>query len=357
MRNLSSTITHYSLLISHFLMTDVSVVILVGREELHIARCLEKLAALAPRQVFVVESQQEDRTHEIAVETGRSLKFEVSSLKFEVRSSKSDSLKFEVRSLKSDSLKFEVSSSNDSLPTSNFEHRTSNCSSTNIKLQTIFHPWPGNQAAQFQWALDNLPIEANWILRLDADEYLTPELIAEIQERLPKLPDAVAGIVLRRRHIWRDVWVKRGMYPTRILRLFRRGRGKSDGKLMDEHIVVEGAVVEFENDFVDHSLIPLEEWEAKHRNYARREAQSFLAGEKSTGAKGRLKWCYYHLLPSFARPAIYWFRRAIVAGAYFESPQARDFTWRHAFWYRSLVEKEIKRLRCSEKGVRTVGEG
>ena len=314
-------------------MTDVSVVILVGREELHIARCLEKLAALAPRQVFVVESQQEDRTHEIAVETGRSLKFEVSSLKFEVRSSKSDSLMFE------------VSSSNDSLPTSNCEHRTSNCSSTNIKLQTIFHPWPGNQAAQFQWALDNLPIEANWILRLDADEYLTPELIAEIQERLPKLPDAVAGIVLRRRHIWRDVWVKRGMYPTRILRIFRRGRGRSDGKLMDEHILVDGESVEFQHDFVDHSLIPLEEWEAKHRNYARREAQSFLAGEKSTGAKGRLKWCYYHLLPSFARPAIYWFRRAIVAGAYFESPEARDFTRRHAFWYRSLVEREIRSLK------------
>lgn len=290
-------------------MTDISVIVLVGREERHIARCLEKLAALAPRQVFVVESQHGDRTHEVAVETGRSLKFEVRSLKC-------DSLRCEVSSSKSDTI-----------------------------LYTVFHPWPGNQAAQFQWALDNLPIEANWILRLDADEYLTPELIAEIQERLPKLPNAVAGVVLRRRHIWRDVWVKRGMYPTRILRIFRRGRGRSDGKLMDEHILVDGESVEFQHDFVDHSLIPLEDWEAKHRNYARREAQSFLSGEKSTGAKGRLKWCYYHLLPSFARPAIYWFRRAIVAGAYFESPEARDFTWRHAFWYRTLVEKEIREMK------------
>ena len=271
-------------------MTDVSVVILVGREELHIARCLEKLAALSPRQIFVVESLQDGATHALAEKGGAT---------------------------------------------------------------TVFHTWPGNQAAQFQWALDNLPIEANWILRLDADEYLTPELIAEIQERLPKLPDAVAGIVLRRRHIWREVWVKRGMYPTRILRLFRRGRGKSDGKLMDEHILVDGASVEFQHDFVDHSLIPLEDWEAKHRNYARREAQSFLAGEKSTGVKGRLKWCYYHLLPSFARPAIYWFRRAIIGGAYFESAAARDFTWRHAFWYRTLVEREIKSLKL--KGWEKVG--
>ena len=46
-------------------MTDISVIILVGQEKLHIGRCLDKLAALGPRQVFVVTSQPDDGTESI----------------------------------------------------------------------------------------------------------------------------------------------------------------------------------------------------------------------------------------------------------------------------------------------------
>jgi len=308
-------------------MTDISVVILVGNEALHIKRSLERLAALEPRQVFVVESQKGDNTHELAVETARSLGWSVCE-------------------------KMEDAEAFTPIPSSLF--------------LITYHDYPGYQAAQFQWALDNLPIEGEWILRLDADEYLTDELIAELKAKLPQvqqddscsvlpdssiqLPASISGVILKRRHMWRNVWVKGGMYPTRILRLFRSGHGRSDGKLMDEHIIVDGGVVEFEHDFVDHSLIPLAEWEAKHRDYARREARSFLSGQKSAGVKGKLKWCYYHLLPSFCRPAVYWFKRAIISGAFFESPEARDFTYRHAFWYRTLVEREIRALKRAGNG-------
>jgi hypothetical protein len=39
--------------------------------------------------------------------------------------------------------------------------------------------WENNYAKQPNWALDNLPIRTQWVLRLDADEYLMPELIDE----------------------------------------------------------------------------------------------------------------------------------------------------------------------------------
>lgn len=51
-------------------MTDIAVIILVGQEKLHIRRCLERLKHLEPNQVFVVELQPSDGTHEIAVEMG-----------------------------------------------------------------------------------------------------------------------------------------------------------------------------------------------------------------------------------------------------------------------------------------------
>lgn len=40
--------------------TDISVVILIGQEKIHLKRCVEKLAALSPRQIFLVESQPDD---------------------------------------------------------------------------------------------------------------------------------------------------------------------------------------------------------------------------------------------------------------------------------------------------------
>ena len=195
-------------------MTNISVIILQKNEALHIKRCLEKLSPLEPRQIFVVDCFSTDGSDRNAAEMGATV---------------------------------------------------------------VQREWPGYQAAQFQWALDNLPIESSWILRLDVDEYLTNELIEEIKDKLPRIEDDVDGVVLKRRHIvgWlNNSWVKHGMYPTKILRLFRKGYGRSDMKIMDEHIVVQRRVVEFKHDFVDHSLISFEEWKEKHRNYAKREAHS-----------------------------------------------------------------------------------
>jgi glycosyltransferase involved in cell wall biosynthesis len=50
-----------------------------------------------------------------------------------------------------------------------------------------------NHAAQFQWGLDNLDLRYNWIMRLDADEYLEPALVGEILQRIDTLPPEVAG--------------------------------------------------------------------------------------------------------------------------------------------------------------------
>lgn len=54
-------------------MTDISVIILQKNEALHIKRCLERLAPLEPRQIFLVESQPDDGGVAIAKETAAKL--------------------------------------------------------------------------------------------------------------------------------------------------------------------------------------------------------------------------------------------------------------------------------------------
>ena len=276
-------------------MSDVSVIILTKNEKLHIRRCLERLRDLNPRQIFVVDCFSTDETKSIV-----------------------------------ESFAARLSTNDQQLTTIHF----------------VAHEWPGNQAAQFQWALDNLSIEAKWILRLDADEYLTDELTAEIKERLPQIEDGVDGVVLKRRHVvgWlNNRWIKRGMYPTRILRLFRRGHGRSDMKIMDEHIVVDGTVVEFDNDFVDHSLISFADWKAKHRGYAKREAQSYLSGERSTGEKAAKKEKYYKLPPYFRAVAYFCIRYFLKLGFLDGLSGLRWHFWQ-GLWYRWMVDREIGRL-------------
>src|SRR5436305_842633 len=53
-----------------------------------------------------------------------------------------------------------------------------------------------NQSKQFQWALDNAPITAGWIMRLDADEEVHSDLAEEIEATLPTLSDAIVGVNL-----------------------------------------------------------------------------------------------------------------------------------------------------------------
>ena len=275
-------------------MSDVAVIILTKNEVLHIGRCLERIAALSPRQVFVVDCFSTDGTQRIVEEW-----------------------------------------QNDKI------------GQTHFLISVVEHEWPGNQAAQFQWALDSLPIETKWVLRLDADEYLTDELIMEIKHKLLQLDDDVDGVILKRRHVvgWLgNRWIKRGMYPTKILRLFRKGYGRSDMKIMDEHIVVQRRVVEFDDDFVDHSLISFEEWKEKHRNYAQREAQSYLSGERSTGEKAAKKEAYYKL-PRYFRAVAYFCIRYFLKLGFLDGLAGFRWHFWQGLWYRWVVDREIGRMK------------
>ena len=137
--------------------------------------------------------------------------------------------------------------------------------------------WENNYAKQFNWGLANCSIKTKWILRLDADEYLTDELISELEEKLPFLESDVTGIVFKRRHIFLDRWMKRGTYPVELLRLFQNRKALCEQRFMDEHMqLLEGKSVKFCNDFVDHNLNNISWWTAKHNGYAIREAIDLL---------------------------------------------------------------------------------
>jgi glycosyltransferase involved in cell wall biosynthesis len=234
----------------------------------------------------------------------------------------------------------------------------------NLGAKVFQHKWEKNYAKQFNWALENLPITTKWVLRLDADEYLLPELVDEIKQKLDTLPESVAGIVFKRRHIFFNRWIKRGTYPVKLLRLFRYKKAVCEQRWMDEHIVLlEGESIEFENDFVDHNLNNLTWWTNKHNGYAIREAIDLLDIELgliekkmekvklSPQAEDKRKKKYkYAKQPLFLRAFLYFIYRYIFKLGFLEGKEGFLWHFLQGWWYRTLVDAlifEIK-MKCGK---------
>jgi hypothetical protein len=269
-------------------MSDIAVIILVGQERLHIRRCLEKLQPLEPKQVFVVESQPSDGTHEIAVEMGAA---------------------------------------------------------------TAYNKWPGLYAKQFNWALDNLPIKTKWVLRMDADEYLTEETIKSLKSELASLPDDISGLNIELKRKFQGGEIRHGTTGIRQARIFRYGIGRCEDRAMDEHIVVsKGRIIDYDGAFYDDSLMPFEEWKNKHRGYAKREAMDAISlfndperlKNPSETDKKKIK---YYKLPRYLRAFIYFCIRYFLKLGFLDGISGFRWHFWQGLWYRWLVDREIAKMK------------
>ena len=217
------------------------------------------------------------------------------------------------------------------------------------------HSWE-TYAAQLNWALTNLPIETPWTMRLDADERLMPELVAELQKKLPNTSDDICGYQIKRRVFFMGRWVRYGgYYPTWLLRVWRSGVGTCEQLWMDEHIVLsEGKVASLQNDIIDENQKGLTFWTDKHNHYADREVLDILTAhsaadgnlldvEQYSQAKQRrwLKTSLYSRFPLFLRAFIYWFLRYTIGLGFLDGIEGLIFHFLQGFWYRFLVDAKL----------------
>jgi glycosyltransferase involved in cell wall biosynthesis len=150
-----------------------------------------------------------------------------------------------------------------------------------------FH-YAGGWPKKRQWAMDTLPLAYDWILLLDADEVLMPDLAEEIRRALQnhrvngytiRLEMHFLGRILR--HCDASFWK---------MSLFRKGRGRFECRLKDqdtsmadieihEHVVVDGPTAELRNALVHHNVDSLSRYILKHNEYSNWEARVLLQPE------------------------------------------------------------------------------
>ena len=107
--------------------------------------------------------------------------------------------------------------------------------------------------AQRNWAIDNLSLRYEWQLHLDADERLTPELIASIRS-LPDNPLEQGFLIARLVQFLGRLLRHGGMSPTWHLRLFRNGAGRCEERRYDQHFyLVEGTAAPLHGAMIDEN--------------------------------------------------------------------------------------------------------
>ena len=193
---------------------DVEVVIITFNEEVNLPHCLRALDGVA-RQIYVVDSGSTDNTQRLAQEAGATV---------------------------------------------------------------VEHTWEG-YAPQKNWALANLPLEAGWTLIVDADEIVTPRL----WERIAAVVDAPAGEVAengffinRLTYFLGEAVHHCGYYPSWNLRLFRRGTGRYEDRLVHEHVIIPDPVGYIDEPMLHYDRRGLEHFYAKHNRYSTLEAQQLF---------------------------------------------------------------------------------
>ncbi len=274
--------------------TSITAIVLTFNEEVNIERCIHKLRPIAQR-IVVVDSLSTDHTAELARQSG---------------------------------------------------------------AEVVEHPWPGNQAAQFNWALDHIAILSDWVLRLDADEYLTDELCSELTTMLPTLPSHIKGVCMPRTHVFLGHRFKHGVTcRIPIVRLFRTGCARYANQIMDEHLVVNGVVVKSTHKFVDDNRAGIDAFIKKHLDYASRQAAielndryalnyfSLPAMEggiqgKDTGERRQQK-ALYTRLPLFVRSFAYFVYRYFFRLGCLDGKAGFAYDFIQGWWYRTIVDIKV----------------
>jgi len=211
---------------------------------------------------------------------------------------------------------------------------------------------------KFNWALSNTEINTTWVLRLDADEYLTDILKVNLFNELPFLNEKVTAIRINRLIYFMGGTLKfGGMNPIYHLKIWKKGSAICEAKWMDERMqLLYGSTVIIKGDIIDHNLNNISWWIEKHNKYAIKESiDVLLIKEKyinrknfslllSSKSEERRKWfkIQYLKLPILIRPFIFFIVRYIFQGAFLEGKRGLIWTFLQCLWYRLLVDINVR---------------
>jgi glycosyltransferase involved in cell wall biosynthesis len=234
------------------------------------------------------------------------------------------------------------------------------CRQNRVVVQS--HPFE-NHPRQWDVALHVFDISTPWIIALDADQVVTPELALQLRNFRNEDFRDVNGIYFNRKNIFKGKWLRYGgYYPRYLLKMFRTGIGYSDlNENMDHRFIVPGKhIVWRKGHIIEENLKEnnISFWIAKHNRYSdlvaeeeiqRRNHQRqqsitpmfFGSPDQRIAYYKKLWW----QLPLLVRPFLYFFYRYFIQLGILDGRKGLIFHFLQAFWFRFVVDVKIMELK------------
>ena len=237
----------------------------------------------------------------------------------------------------------------------------------NYGATVLYHPFE-NHPKQWDFALKNCEVKTPWIIGLDADHIVTPELYDKLKSFDHKHYADVDGIYFNRKNFFKGRWIRYGgYYPFYLLKMIRAGKGFSDtSENMDHRFLVLGKTIIWKDGHLLEENLKENEisfWIAKHNRYSDLVAEEeiermqalrlqsvkpdlFGSPYERTAWLKRLWWG----LPRYVRPFLYFSYRLIFRLGILDGKNGVIFHFLQGFWFRFLVDAKIYEKKKGKAG-------
>ena len=209
----------------------------------------------------------------------------------------------------------------------------------------------GNWATIRQWALLYAPLKYEWVLFIDADEWLTEDVKNEIIQKINSNIEEI-GFRIPRRFIFLNKWLKHGGQWCGELRLLKQGKVRflKDGD--GESKIAEGKVGVLKNDMVHQDLKPFSAWIDKHNRISLMAAERYMKIkegmiDEAIMRRTRIQEIWYKS-PLWLRPFLMFFYVYFIKLGFLDGKEGLIYHLHHAFWYELLIYTKVKEMEISK---------
>lgn len=224
-----------------------------------------------------------------------------------------------------------------------------------------------NHPKQWDFALKNFVVKTPWVVCLDADQIVTPELKTRLLDFKDEEHADIVGIYFNRKNFFKGRWIKHGGYfPFYLLKMFRFGVGYSDtNENMDHRFIVPGKTEVWKDGIILEENLKenqIKFWIDKHNRYSDLVAQEEVermnqartqtlrpnfwgSPDERTAWRKQLWW----KLPRYVRPMLYFTQRIIFQLGILDGRTGIIFHFLQGFWFRLIVDVKIDELLKQQK--------
>lgn len=224
-----------------------------------------------------------------------------------------------------------------------------------------------NHPKQWDYALQSFNITTPWVIALDADQIVSPELLALLRKFDSDEDPDLNGIYFNRKNFYKGKWIRYGgYYPFYMLKMFRFNVGFSDiNENMDHRFLVPGKTKTWRNGYLLEENLKessVQFWLDKHGRYsdllAREEVERLMKlrtqalRPRSFGTPNERKAFRKMLwwkLPLYARPILYFLYRMILKRGFLDGRTGIIFHFLQGFWFRLIVDIKIEEILKEDK--------